>query len=44
VGEVALEQRVDSVYGSLRLIRHDEETVLAWARQDSAVLTLTSTA
>lgn len=34
------EHRVDVVYGTVRLIRRDEETVLAWARQDSACVVL----
>lgn len=34
--ELLREHRADLIYGTIRLIRRDDETFLAWAREDSA--------
>ncbi len=40
VGEDCRQHGVDIIYGTVRLIRRDRETVLAWARQDWACVVL----
>ncbi len=38
--ELARQQAMDIIYGTVRVIRQDTETVLAWARQDWACVVL----
>lgn len=40
VAEAARSEAMDLIYGTVRLIRQDRETALAWARQDFACIVL----